>query len=177
MRAHQVDVGDVVCTRNPKGWPARMIRLGAALMDKPNGVNHVIVVHHKDDAGVLWGVEGRPGGVGWVDMRKALRSPYTVTNAEQPKTDEQRIEIAHVAEGLLGTPYDWVGIVQDGMAAIGAPRLWAATVKGEVPAHIVCSSLADWVYDKVGLPSPGAKFDRNVSPADWARFITERGWA
>ena len=171
-----LNVGDVLCTRNDKGWPARLIRLGAALLDNVNTVNHVIVVHHRDDAGTWWGIEGRPGGVGYVDLHKALKGPFTLDNRQQPKTAAQRAEIAKVAEGLLGTPYDWAGIVQDGMRAIGAQHLWESRINGEVPAQLVCSSLADWVYDRVGLPSPGGKFDRHVTPGDWARFILTRAW-
>lgn len=169
-------VGDVLCTRNPKGWPARLIRLGAALLDRPNTVNHVIVVHHRDKAGTWWGVEGRPGGVGWVDLTHALKGRYTLDNRLQPKTAVQRAAIADAAKGLLGTPYDWAGIALDGMEAIGADALWASTLDGEAPAHVVCSTLADWAYDYVGLPSPGARFDRTVTPGDWAAFITEEAW-
>lgn len=171
-----IDVGDIICTRNPKGWPAYLIRLGAAILDKPNTVNHVIVAHHVDEAGTFWGVEGRPGGVGWVDMRRALKAPYTLTNAAQPKTLEQRLAIAKVVEGMLGTPYDWAGIVGDAMDAIHAQNLWASQWGEDrlPPSHVVCSSLADWVYEHVGLASPAK--DRNVTPGDWAAFITERGW-
>lgn len=167
--------GDVVCTRSPKGWPAFLIRLGAALRDRPNTVNHVIIAHHFDDAGTLWGVEGRPGGVGWVDMHGALAGPYTIDNRHQPKTDAQRAAVCAAAEGLLGTPYDWVGIAQDAMDAIGAQDLWAQKWNGEVPAHVVCSSLADWAYEHVGLASPTP--DRTCTPGDWAAFITTKGWA
>lgn len=169
-------VGDILCTRSNRGWAGWLIRFGAALRDQPNTVNHVIVVHHQDEAGVWWGIEGRPGGVGWVTLRKALKAPYTINNARQPKTPDQRQAIAKVSEGLLGTPYDWVGIIQDGMEAIGAQRLWRTRIDGEVPAQVVCSSLADWIYDQVGLDSPGRRFDRTVTPGDWATLITERRW-
>lgn len=167
--------GDVVCVRNPRGFPARMIRLGAALLDKPNGVNHVIVAHHVDAAGVLWGVEGRPGGVGWVDMRHALTAPYTVHNGDQPKTGEQRAAVVKVAAGMLGTPYDWEGIALDAAEAVHVQTLWSSKAWGvSPPAHVVCSSLADWAYNHVGLASP--KANRTCSPGDWAKFIVERGW-
>jgi hypothetical protein len=171
-------IGDVLCTRTPKGWPAFLIRLGAALKDDPSTVNHVIVVHHKDAAGTLWGIEGRPGGVGWVDVRHALRQPYTLSNSEQPKDEVQRTAIATAAEALIGTPYDWTGIGLDAMRAIHAPELWASKwgKDGVAPAHVVCSSMADWLYDHVGLASPGAQYDRTVTPGDWARWIMEKGW-
>lgn len=174
----KVDIGDVICTRNPKGLPAFFIRLGAAFLDRPNTVNHVIVVHHYDKVGTLWGIEGRPGGVGYVDVRQALKSPYTISNALQPKNSGQRFVIAKAAEGLIGTPYDWRGIVEDGMRAIGAQELWKDKWGDEKtpPAQVVCSSFADWVYDYCKLPSPGRRFDRNVTPGDWAKFIIEEQW-
>lgn len=167
--------GDILCTRNATGFAARMIRLGAALRDRPNTVNHVVIAHHVDAAGTLWGIEGRPGGVGWVDCRHYLKGAYTLDNREQPKTDAQRQAVCHAANGLLGTPYDWVGIAADGMDAIHAPDLWAQDWPKCPPAHVVCSSLADWVYEHVGLASPQP--DRTCTPGDWAAFIAEKGWA
>lgn len=58
---------DVLVVRT-SGFAADMIRLGAALTGKPNLDNHVAVMHHWDGE-VPWGLEGKPGGVGWVDLR------------------------------------------------------------------------------------------------------------
>lgn len=173
-----VDVGDVICTRTPKGWPGYLIRLGAALRDRPSTVNHVIVVWKRDDAGTLWGIQGQPGGVNQVDVRLALKAPYTITNAAQPKTEVQRYVIASEAEAFLGKEYDWTGIALDAMDAIGAHNLWRSKwgKDGVPPAHVVCSSMADWLYDHVGLASPGGRFDRRVTPGDWAAWIMEEGW-
>jgi hypothetical protein len=172
--ARHVMIGDVLCTRSSKGLAGRLIRLGAALQDQPDTVNHVVIVHHRDRAGTLWGIEGRPGGVGWVDCARYLRGPYTLDNGAQQKTAHQRAQVCKAAAGLIGTPYDWTGIALDAMQAIDAPALWADRWKGQVPAHVVCSSLADWVYEHVGLASPDP--DRTCTPADWAEFIIEKGW-
>ena len=178
MEPKLLEPGDIVCTRNPTGWAARMIRLGAALQDSPNIVNHVIVVHHRDPKGLLWGLEGRPGGVGPRALtRRLLGAPYVISNAEQPKTEEQRFLVAKAAEKLNGAPYDWTGIAIDGLDAIGV-NMWSHGGQWgpEPPGHVVCSSLADWAYDTVGLPSPGKRFDRTVTPGDWAKFIMEKAW-
>ena len=167
--------GDVLCTRNPTGLPALMIRLGAAFRDRPNLVNHVIVAHHVDAAGTFWGIEARPGGVGWVDLRRHLADPYTVANVDQPKTEAQRAAVCTTVEAMLGTPYDWEGIALDAANAVHANLLWHSTRWGEQsPAHIVCSALADWVYGHVGLASPTP--DRTCTPGDWLAFIIEQGW-
>lgn len=172
-------VGDVLCVRT-NGWAARLIRFGAALLDRPNTVNHVIIVHHQDPDGTWWGVEGRPNGFGWTKVApRSVALPYVVSNAEQPRTEEQRVAIAKTAAELVGTPYDWFGIADDLFEAVRLDPLWKSRMTEEKPAQVVCSSSADWVYQKCGLPSPG-KTDgdwRYTTPADWATFITERGWA
>lgn len=174
LRLDRIRPGDVICTRNPRGLPAFLIRLGAALLDRPNTVNHVIVAHHVDAAGTFWGIEARPGGVGWIDLARA-RGAYTLSNHRQPKTDEQRLAVCAAVEGMLGTPYDWKGIALAAANAVGVQRLWASDAK-VAPAHVICSALADWAYDHVGLDSPGAVAGRATTPGDWASWIVERGW-
>lgn len=177
VREQDLQVGDVVCTRNPTGWAARLIRFGAALLDRPNIVNHVIVVHHRDPKGVLWGIEGRPGGVGDIALtRRVLSQPYVISNSLQPKTEEQRFLVAKAAERLRGAPYDWTGIMLDGLEALGV-SLWDGGWGPEPPGQVVCSALADWCYDAVGLASPGRTYDRTVTPGDWCRFIMEQEWS
>lgn len=179
----KLDIGDVVLTRSrPKNFwgklAVRAIRLGAAIHDQPNIWNHVAIVHHIDDTGTLWGVEGRPGGVGWVDMRNWVNDGWVLSNADQPKTEDQRAQIAAASEALIGTAYDWSGIAIDAGRAVAG--LWATLWPEKwhnyraAPGHVVCSSLADWVYGKVGLGSPRA--DRACTPADWAQYILDRGW-
>jgi hypothetical protein len=178
-----INVGDIVCTRNVKGLPARLIRLRAGLLDEPNLVNHVIIVHHQAKNLDWIGLEGKPGGVGWTNLtkRKVLSSPWVITNQNQPKTEEQRFMVSKAAEKLLGTQYDWVGIAEEAL-------LWADTSKvvsfinqswgdGQPPEHVFCSNYADWSYDSVGIDSPGKKFDRTVSPNKWAQFILENSYA
>jgi len=152
-------------------------------MDQPNLVNHVIIVHHKQPNGDWIGLEGKPGGVGWINItqRKVLKSPYSLTNAQQPKTEESRFLIAKASEKLLGVQYDWVGIAQEAFSWGDSRTIlkflnqgWGNS--GHPPEHVFCSNYADWVYDYVGLWSPGVRFDRNVSPNDWAKFIIEKGW-
>lgn len=171
--------GDVVLTRS-KGWVGWIIRFGAALLDRPNVRNHVVVVHHEDASGTLWGLEGRPGGVGWVDMTRVMRQPLTSTNAAQPKTWAQRDDICRVVESMVQRPYDWTAIGQAAMEALRMDRLWRAeefSEAGEVPGQVICSALADWAYERVGLPSPGgSQRTRFTTPADWDLFIQSRAW-
>lgn len=173
----QVAPGDVLVVRTKSPWGI-LVRIGAWLTGKPNTVDHVAVYHHRDLAGISWAVEGRPGGVGWVDVRQ-YDGPHVVSNAGQPKTGEQRKAICDLTESLLQRPYDWGAIAQDAIDALHVRDLWASTDYGDdPPGHVVCSSLAAWVYRHVGLDHPAGKDGRVrwVTPGDWARFVADRAW-
>lgn len=175
-----VQPGDVVLVRT-RGWTGALIRFGAALLGRPNVHNHVAIVHHADDAGVMWGIEGRPGGVGWVDMDVYLNDSWSLANTDQPKTADQRTRVAEAAYSMLKMRYDWTAIASDALKALHLERLWRAKDYNEdtVPGQVVCSSLADYVYAKVGLASPGLTDGdgiRFTTPADWDMFIDTKGW-
>jgi hypothetical protein len=175
----QVAPGDVLVVRTPAGgfWArvaSVLIRLGAGLELKPNQVDHVAIVHHVDADGVTWVVEGRPGGVGWA-VASEYDNPYLVTNADESKTDAQRQRICELARGLLGVAYDWTAIAVDGLEALHLTHLWGDDSWGpKPPAHVVCSTLADYAYTEVGLKHPGN--GRRTTPADWAALFITYGW-
>jgi hypothetical protein len=162
--------GTVVAVQTP-GWEAYWIRLGAAIHDQPDNSNHIAVVHHTDAKGTIWGIEGRPGGVGQVDMTGYLASRWTLTNEAQPMTPEQGLAVAKTCEAMLGTEYDWEAIAADGLADLD---LWAPRL-GVVHGETVCSALAEYAYDKAGLPRPLGQ-ERLVQPSDWDAWILTRGW-
>lgn len=172
-----IGVGDVLVTREGPWYVSGAIRLGAALAKLPAFTNHAIIVHHQDEQGVMWGIEGRPGGVGWRDLSGPLSWTLTNANNLQPKTEDQRYLIAVAAETLLGTAYDWAAIAEHTREALRlwkvAPRL-AEWKDDEIPAHVVCSSFADWAYERVGLPNPGGnKLTRMTAPGDWDKFMLD----
>ena len=167
--------GDVVAVRTPPSAFGWLIRLGAALRGRPHQVDHVAIVHHIDAAGTTWLIEGRPGGVGWADARE-YDNRWLLSNSGQAKTDAQRQQICNLAEQLLGTPYDWSAIMQDAMDDIGADRLWRTRDFGaRPPAHVVCSSLAVWIYRYVRLAAPAGP-ERWCQPSDWAAWMLACGW-
>jgi hypothetical protein len=178
----EIRPGDVLVVRDRTFW-ARAIRWGGAIGDSPNVWNHVVVASHHDDAGTFWGVEGRPGGTGWVDIRARLDDRWTISSADQPKTDEQRAHIATVAAGMVGRPYDWAAIVRDAMDALSIDTLWRLPDwdgRAGAPAHVVCSSLASYVYRECGLAAPTGTHGaggRWATPYDWAAWILRRAWA
>jgi cell wall-associated NlpC family hydrolase len=172
-------MGDVLCTRSDSKV-GKTIRFGAAVLGKPNTVNHVAIYMGPGADGRDRVIEGRPGGVGWKDAAGYIKDNWTMDNRDQPKTPAQREQVCAAATAMLGTKYDWVGIGQNAMEAIRAPDLyrskeWAHSAS---PDHVVCSSLADWVYGQVGLANPGKtqKGDKITTPGDWAEFITTEGW-
>lgn len=167
--------GDVIVIAGPGigGW---LIRLAAFLRNKPSMANHVALVHHVAD-GKPWVVEAEANGVRMADGSGYLTKPwvkYLVSNHRQPKTDEQRAEIVKVAESMLKTPYDFAAIAEDALNVFhidGPAQQWA---KGDTPASVVCSSLAAWVYTRVGLDAPTE--GRWTSPADWRQFCIVNGY-
>jgi hypothetical protein len=176
----EVQPGDVLVTREGPWWVSGAIRLGAWMRGLPSVCNHVIVVHHQDVNGTWWGIEGRPGGVGWRDLSGPLSWPATNANNDQPKTTDQREQICDLLMTMLGRPYDWAGIGADAIHALEwawkLPTLgeWSDT---EVPGQLVCSSLADWAQERAGLASPGGGLmTRYTTPGDWDLFMTSRQW-
>ena len=168
-----VQPGDVLAVRSG-GLAGAAIRLGAALRDQVNLSNHIAVVHHTDEHGTVWALEGRPGGAGWRDAKTYLASPWTVTNAGQPKTPGQRETVCATMTAMIGTAYDWQAIVADAAGAFGLSGIWHPAWDGTVPAHVVCSSLAAYGYGKAGLECP--KDGRETTPAEWVDLIMANRW-
>lgn len=167
--------GDVLAVRST-GWAGWAVRFGAALRDTPNLSSHIAVVHHKDPNGILWALEGRPGGVGWRNTTDYLTSKWTITNTAQPKTQAQRDDICATMQAMIGTAYDWQAILADTGHAFGLDTAWLPDFKtGQVPGAVVCSSLAAYAYSKNGLKHPAGP-DRQITPGDWDEWIITRAW-
>jgi hypothetical protein len=175
--------GDV-CSVRTNGWEAALIRFGAACRGEPNLDNHIVVVHHTDATGTVWGIEGRPGGVGWVQVEGYFDNAYVVTNRLQPKTESQRATVCNIVEAMLHTPYDWPAIAEDALDDLHLDLLWGEKWKEKTPGHVVCSSLAAWAYYKANLKEPGnyltlkqeQKELPTMQPSDWTMFDLENGY-
>jgi len=167
--------GDVLTVDTGTSWGNIAIRVGQLLKHRDwSWANHCIIAHHWTD-GVFWGIEGRPGGVGWVDLT-ARDWRHVTTNAAQPKTEDQRARLCEWAEKtMLGRPYDWSAIERHALDALGVPDLWRDDWNGQgVPGQVVCSSVCALGYDFVGLARPlPTQGGRYVMPYDWNRFNGE----
>src|SRR5216684_1401852 len=172
-----VGPGDVLVVQT-NGWASKLIRIGAILQGEPSLDNHVIIAHHYTDPGttkeIFWGIEGRPGGTGEIDMRRFLDSRWTVNNIRQPKTDAQRATICAAMTAAVGTRYDWDAIASDAAAALHIEDIFPNRERwgNQVPGHVVCSSLAAWGYNKAGLRYPSTHIMPATTPADWEDFIS-----
>lgn len=167
-----VEPGDLVVVDAGKSFLMRWIQRGSR-----SEFSHVLVAHHIDDQGTFWGLEGRPGGVGWV--RLDVYAGRGLSNAGQAKSAEQRRVVCEQAVALLGTPYDWRAYgpitVNELTLLWRRDRYGPQWRKGQAPEVVVCSSFVDYLYELVGLRSPEA--DRWCTPADWARLWQRHDWA
>jgi hypothetical protein len=170
--------GDIILTRG-SAWTSKMIRLGAALLDRPNAYNHVVVFTHWDALGIPQGIEARAEGAGDIDLRRTLKSRWLTSNADQPKTPQQRAAVVEAVKGIKGTRYDWGAIFVEGLEALRITPFWTLEErpKDRLPTSLICSALADWAYAKAGLPNPGGDAKtRLTTPADWAEFVLTKHW-
>lgn len=137
---------------------------------------HIIVVSHRDDEGRLWGIEGRPGGIGWTLLDDRADS-WGLSNAEQPKTDEDRQFIVNTMQQLLGTRYDYEAYLAIALTTLGITHRWTDFNGEDIPVSFICSAVADWVYEECGLPSPGGMTEtRFVTPPMWMSFVIKKEW-
>jgi hypothetical protein len=171
-----VQPGDVLAVRTT-GLAAAVIRFGEALSGKPDLDNHVVLVHHEDSEGRWWGLEGRPGGVGWCDIRPYLADRWTVSNCGQPGRDaEGRARVCADAALMLGTPYDWEAITDDTLRAFRMADVWRSNWGGVAPGHVVCSSYTSFLYQREGWKRPDVA-GRDTEPADWSSFCIVNGYS
>jgi hypothetical protein len=174
----QLQPGDVVITEMGI-WIVRLLIWIQALLTgnlKYAKSGHIIVVSHRDAEGRLWGIEGRPGGIGWVEMDKRA-GHWGVSNVDQPKSADQRDKIVNVMKSLIGSRYDYAAYIILALDAVGISQKWTDYTGQDVPVQFVCSAVAGYVYEDVGLDNPGGmEITRFTVPAQWARFIDEKVW-
>lgn len=164
----------VTATDDLGGW---FIRLRSKLLGTDGQHNHVAIFSHVDSTGRPRGLEGRPGGFGWANLDRYLNHPGTVTNATQPLTDGQRDHIVRQAVAIIGLAYDWQAILAFAAGTARLPFLPHEWPSDGVPSHVVCSSVADYLYEGAGAANPGGDaVTRRTDPAAWGDFITHQRW-
>lgn len=168
--------GTVIVTATPDlaGW---LIRIRSTLLHHDALHNHVALFTHYDSDGHPRGLEGRPSGFGWANLEKYLGRADTLTNAGQPLTEEQRAHITAAAVALIGIPYDWAAVLAFAAGTAGLPFLPREWPDAGVPSHVVCSSVADYLYESAGAANPGgSSYTRRTDPSDWSTWIGRKGW-
>jgi len=170
--------GDVIVTEMGV-WIIRMLIIFQAFLTrkmKYRQGGHIIVFTHVDAEGRYWGIEGRPGGVGWAQLDKR-NGKWGLANVDQPKDAAQRSKIVETMKELLGTKYDYSAYIDIALQTIGITKNWTDFRGNEVPTHVICSAVADYVYEDVGLANPGGfAITRFTTPAEWALFIDKKQW-
>jgi len=173
-----LEPGDVVVVEMGI-WIVRVLIWIQAILSgraKYRDAGHVIVVTHRDPEGRLWGIEGRPGGIGWTDLTKR-NGKWGLSNHEQPKTAEVRVKLVDAMIALLGSRYDYPAYLTIAMQTVGITPHWTDWDDKEVPSSYICSAVADQIYETECLPNPGGKYvTRYTTPAEWAEFIDNKEW-
>jgi hypothetical protein len=168
--------GDILAvdTRSPIGL---LIKFGAWLRHQDFKHDHIVIYTHTLPDGRQIGLEARPGGVGWVDL-KDYNEVSWVSNAEQPKTLAQRDFIVTNAKALLRTRYDLMAIADDAsLALLNRKAIWWSHDFGDkLPAHVQCASYAVWLTHHAGLAYPDQHGERWPTPADWVDWMKAKEW-
>lgn len=180
MSLEGLQPGDVMAVTGKPWWnPFSMaIRVASWMAHHPTFIDHIVVFHHWDEAGVPWGIEGRPGGVGWADLRQ-YDNRWLRSNRQEFKTSDQRNQICIRMEKMLGVGYDWLAIFADGVidASGGEAKIDLPDHPGDVPQPVVCSSAAAEAYKNLGLSSPTYPGGlRLVQPYQWWELFRDKGW-
>jgi hypothetical protein len=186
LTALEVAPGDVLVVLATDSAFSDLIRFGARLEDKPDDIDHVIVVTHQDETGRWLGIQGHPGGVNVADVTPHLRVPSTRSNHAQPRDPAQLPRFLALCAKAFGIPYDWAAVTSDGLDALGLEVvadvvdhwIWRwPLATDELPGHVVCSNLAAVLYAHVGWPRPCAGNERECAPCDWAEWIDRQSWS
>jgi hypothetical protein len=127
-----------------------------------------------------------PGGVSLRDITPYLTDSRARSNYLQPRANDHQQLTTFLAGAAksLGLQYDWAGIAED-ISKVVAPDLSGAiddlwrwpSDKNLLPGHVVCSSLAAMLYDRVGWKHPDLGHERVCIPADWWNFCDQGLWA
>ncbi len=205
MSALPAGPGDVLAVWTSGSLEADLIRAAEAVEGKPAVANHVVIITHQDSRHRWIGIQGQPGGVGLCDCTPYLSDSRTRSNHLQPRLNDipryhddalhtsalmsggQLPALLAACAKSMGIGYDWVGIAEDGLAALHAEDLsaaidllwrWPASASGLLPGHVVCSSLAAMLYDlpAVGWKHPDLGTERKCEPSDWWDWSDRQLW-
>lgn len=180
--------GDVLAVWSSDSTSGTLIRMGAVLRGRPGVANHVAVITHQDQRKRWIGIEGKPGGVGNVDVTHWLTDPRTRSNHGQPRPGGEQALTSFLGSCAqsLGIDYDWLGgIAQNVLRAAHLENLaeaidplwrWPTDKQDLLPGHVVCSSLAAMLYARVGWARPEAGKERTVTPNAWWDWSDRHLW-
>ena len=153
----------VVKTRGLVPWIIRRATHGWA--------DHAFVV--VDNAGGI--VEAEPGGARKGHLAEYFGCRIAVNSAEDT-TVQQRAIVAAAALRTVGVPYNNLGIVDDGIEALGWHWRWL-TSRAAGDHELICSQLVAQCGHEAGLDwRCGRAGYSEVTPADLARRFGMQPW-
>lgn len=125
---------------------------------------HVVMVENSD-GGII---EAMPGGV-----RRAHISRYAglpaCSNLAEAMTTMQQAQIIAAATAMIGTPYNDLALVDDGLESLGLPFKWLARLANG-DHEVICSQAVALMGEAAGFDwSCGRRDLSEVTPADLAR--------
>lgn len=125
---------------------------------------HVVMVE-TSDGGII---EAMPGGV-----RRAHISQYAglpaCSNLAERMTSAQQGQIVAAAQGMLGTAYNDIGLVDDGLESLGLAWKWLANLSS-ADREVLCSQAVAMMGAAAGFDwSCGKRKLSEVTPANLAR--------
>lgn len=126
-----------------------------------------------DDEGAI--VEAEPGGVRHNRIGSYSGCRIAVNLGDEMTVDERRA-VAQAATDMVGEDYNFLGIVDDGLEALGIPWKWL-TRRAEGDHEVLCSQVVALAGHKAGLDWRGGRAGYSeVTPADLARRSGMRPW-
>lgn len=120
-------------------------------------------------------VEAEPGGA-----RRVPLDEYAGTNvvyfSDPELTEGQRIDIAGIAQHMVGTPYSFLDYLAIALLRFHFPSLllrrYIASRK-----HLMCSQLVDWVYNAAGVKLfTDGRLPGDVDPLELMAQCIRLGW-
>lgn len=153
------------------GFIGRLVWLAQLINgDGRQNYQHCFIVVDNDHV-----VEAEPGGA-----RLTPLSAYEGTNVvfyRMPGlTEGQRIDLAGIAQHLLGRPYSFLDYLAIALVRLHLPskrlRRYVATTE-----HLICSQLCDYVYELGGIQIfTDNRLSGDVTPLDLYHQVRKLGW-
>lgn len=155
-----------------RGFVGFLIRLGQWFLKDDSRWTHVFIYLGEGPYGKYTIFAAQPGGARYDDLREI--SEVAWLSMLRP-TPEQFDVIKRECDRLKGVSYSFLDYLSLGLLRFGIKWEW---VRNRVrdSGHMICSQLADFVYNMAGIHLFQDREHMDVSPGDLANLAVERIW-